>query len=54
MDERISDQAIVCQEFVMIGLGTALQLRNYHGHLFYSGVFKHNTAVPLFIYNGKV
>lgn len=52
--EASSKEVLVCQAFVMIGLGTILQLRKYYGQVFHSVAFQHNTAVPIIISNRNV
>ena len=39
------------QYFVMMSLGMALYLENFHTHVWQSGMIHHNTAVPVFIDN---
>ena len=38
----------------MLGVGVALQIRNFHSHMFVSRVMHHCTVVPLFSCEGKM
>ena len=44
---------IVCQVFLMLGLGLSLRMCNYMTHVFMGRVFSHCTCMPIIVVDGK-
>ena len=47
-------QIVVCQVFLMLGLGMSIRMCNYMTHMFLGGVFQHCTCVPVVIVDRRV
>jgi len=44
---------MVCQAFLMLGLGLSLRMCNYMTHVFMGRVFSHCTCMPIIVVDGK-
>ena len=45
---------IVCQVFLMLGMGISLRVTKFWSHIFMARVFQHCTCMPVFICNKRV
>ena len=45
---------VVCQVFLMLGLGMSIRMCNFMTHIFLGGLYQHCTCVPIVIVDGMV